>query len=187
MASAIRERRPVWVDDVASSHEINEVSRRDLLSRNRGAVLFVPFVRDGDCVGAISVSRTEPYRFSERQVALLKTFADQAVIAIENMRMFNETKEALEHADSAISEVLRVISSSPADVQPVLEAVAVRAAKICDASDARIALVEGDHIRHAAGFGDLPPTREHVPLERGAPIGRAVIDPGHRLHYGHPG
>jgi len=76
------------------------------------------------------------------------------VIAIENVRLFNETKEALEQ-QTAISEVLRVISSSPGDVQPVLEAVAERAAKICDALDARIFLEDGGKLRHAAGFGDM--------------------------------
>ena len=138
-------------------------------------VLGVPLLREGQPIGAIVVRWAEAGPIAKQQEELLHTFADQAAIAIENVRLFNETKEALEQ-QTAISEVLRVISSSPADVQPVLEAVAARAAKICDASDARIALVEGDHIRHAAGFGDLPPTREHIPLDRGAPIGRAVID-----------
>jgi signal transduction histidine kinase len=109
-----------------------------------------------------------------KQFALLQTFADQAVIAIENVRLFNETKEALEQ-QTAISEVLRVISDSPTDVQPVLEAVAVRAARICDATDARIFLVEGQSVRHTAGFGDVPKTLD-APLTRGSAVGRAVID-----------
>jgi signal transduction histidine kinase len=105
-------------------------------------------------------------------------FANQAVIAIENVRLFNETKEALEQ-QTAISEVLRVISDSPTDVKPVLETVAMRAAKICDASDARIWLVEGDAIRHAAGFGDIPITVETGdtrPIERSLLPGRAILD-----------
>jgi len=100
------------------------------------------------------------------------------VIAIENARLFNETKEALEQ-QTAISEVLRVISDSPTDVKPVLEAVAVRAAKICEASDARIWLVEGGFMRHVAGFGDVPmPVEldESLPLERGTVSGRAIVD-----------
>src|SRR5882672_11171164 len=84
--------------------------------------LAVPMLRDGQLIGAIAVSRTEPGAFAERHVELLKTFADQAVIAIENVRLFNETKEALEQ-QKAISEVLRVISSSPTNIQPVLDAV----------------------------------------------------------------
>ncbi|HEU4924241.1 MAG TPA: GAF domain-containing protein, partial [Burkholderiales bacterium] len=87
------------------------------------------------------------------------------------------TKEALEQ-QTAISEVLRVISSSPADVQPVLEAVAERAVRICQATDARIFLVEGDKLRYAAGVGDVPhpATGELRNLDRGLVMGRAVID-----------
>ena len=76
------------------------------------------------------------------------------MIAIENVRLFNETKEALEQ-QTAISEVLRVISSSPADVKPVLDAVAERAARICDAVDARIFLRGRRALQHVAGFGDV--------------------------------
>jgi signal transduction histidine kinase len=119
-AIAILERRPVRIDDVASSPELGELSRQDLLSRERRAVLLVPFVREGDCVGAISVSRNEPYPFSEKQVALLRTFADQAVIAIENARLFREIQEKsaqletvnrqLEIADKHKSEFLANMS-----------------------------------------------------------------------------
>jgi signal transduction histidine kinase len=139
------------------------------------SVLAVPVLRSGVPVGAIIVSRTQPGPFPADQVALLKTFADQAVIAIENVRLFNETREALEQ-QTAISEVLRVISSSPADVQPVLEAVAVRAARICDATDVRISLAEADELRHVAGFGDVPLTAERFALDRGSTSGRAVVD-----------
>jgi signal transduction histidine kinase len=99
------------------------------------------------------------------------------VIAIENVRLFNETKEALEQ-QTAISEVLRVISNSPADVSPVLQAVAERAMRICEATDARIYLVDGSQLRHAAGVGDVPSLEIGAlrPIERGFVMGRSVID-----------
>ncbi len=91
------------------------------------ASLAVPLIREGGAYGAIVLYRLEPRPFSPDQVAVVETFARQAAIAIDNVRLFNETKEGLEQ-QTAISEILRVISSSPDDVQPVLDIVAKRAA-----------------------------------------------------------
>ncbi|TAN53349.1 MAG: GAF domain-containing protein [Betaproteobacteria bacterium] len=137
----------------------------------------VPMLRDGEPLGAIAVGWTEPGLVSATQQELLKTFADQAVIAIENVRLFEETKSALEQ-QTAISEILRVISNSPTDVTPVLDAVVERAMRICESPDARIFLVEGDRLRHAAGRGDVRAVDigASLPLERGLVMGRAVID-----------
>ncbi len=102
--------------------------------------------------------------FTPAQIKLLETFADQAVIAIENVRLFNELKEALEQ-QTATSEILGVIASSPTDIQPVLDAVAENAARLCDASHAVIHRVDGDLLRRVAVFGGLSRDRsEQKPL-----------------------
>ncbi len=123
------------------------------------------------------VRRRRP--FTDKQVELLKTFADQAVIAIENVRLFNETKEALEQ-QTAISEILRVISSSPTDVQPVLEAIADARSRLCDCFRG----VDVPHRRrHAATAGverpDAGPRaqrRTRLPISRDSLSGRAVLE-----------
>ena len=173
---AALDKRIVQVEDLLNDPDFSpsEAHRAE----NARAVLSVPMLREGELIGVVTVWRREPRRFSDKQVALLKTFADQAVIAIENVRLFNETREALEQ-QTAISEILKVISDSPTDVKPVLDAVAVRAARICEASDARVFLVDGNNLRHLAGFGDVPfsiQPGESVSLSRGSVIGRAVVD-----------
>src|SRR5262249_10561595 len=80
--------------------------------------LSVPFMREGVAIGTIHLRRTEVAFFTERQVALLQTFANQAVIAIENARLFHETKDALER-QTATADILKVISSAPTDMQAV--------------------------------------------------------------------
>jgi len=174
---AILDRAVVNVADIFETEYSESVKERARKSGWR-AVLTVPLTRDDAAIGAIAVARKELGAFGDSYVTLLKTFADQAVIAIENVRLFNETKEALEQ-QTAISEVLRIISSSPTDVKPVLDAVAERAAKICEASDARIFLAEGDALRHVAGFGEMPVALkigETMPLSRDSVGGTAALD-----------
>ena len=118
-------------------------------------VLATPLLREGIPIGAIHIRRTEVRPFTEKQIKLLETFADQAVIAIENVRLFQELKESLEQ-QTATSEILGVIASSPTDIQPVLDVVAENAARLCEATDAQIRLVEGDGHRLVASFGTIP-------------------------------
>ena len=165
----------VAIPDVLEDPEY-EIETAALAAGFRSA-LAIPLMREGTPIGAIALGRSEPGLFADKQVTLLQTFADQAVIAIENVRLFNETKEALEQ-QIATSEILRVISQSPTDVQPVLDAVAERALNLCDAAQAGIFLVDEDRLRFAARFGNMltPEENDSFPLNRGLVVGRAVID-----------
>jgi GAF domain-containing protein len=136
--------------------------------------LAVPLRQQGELIGGLTTRRMEVRPFTPAQIKLLETFADQAVIAIENVRLFQELKEALEQ-QTATSEILGVIASSPTDIQPVLDAIADSAARLCDASDAQIFRVEDDILRHAASYGPMP-TVDQAAISRGIPFGRAVFD-----------
>ena len=114
------------------------------------------------------------------QIKLLETFADQAVIAIENVRLFQELKEALEQ-QTATSEILSVIASSPTDIQPVLDVVAENAARLCEAKDALIYRIDGDVLQRVAVYGSMPVPAASASVTRRNPVGRAVVD-GKTIH-----
>ena len=138
--------------------------------------MAVPLRQQGELIGALNARRTEVRPFTPAQIKLLETFADQAVIAIENVRLFQELKESLEQ-QTATSEILGVIASSPTDIQPVLDAVAENAARLCDATDAVIHRIDGDVLRLVANYGPLPGRRAgSVPINRDSIPGRAIID-----------
>src|SRR5262249_27429636 len=137
-------------------------------------ILFVPLRQQGELIGTLIARRTEVRPFTPAQIKLLETFADQAVIALENVRLFQELKESLEQ-QTATSEILGVIASSPTDVKPVLDTVAENAARLCEAGDAQIRLVEGDRTRLVASFGTLPAQPEFRPLSPLNPSGRAIL------------
>ena len=118
--------------------------------------LVVPLRQQGELIGDLTARRTEVRPFTPVQIKLLETFADQAVIAIENVRLFQELKESLEQ-QTATSEILGVIASSPTDIQPVLAVVAENAARVCDSVDAQIWRVEGDMARKVANYGIVSP------------------------------
>src|SRR5262245_42536193 len=148
-------------------------------ARQRGLVtrtiLAVPLLREGEPLGAILIRRVESRPFTDKQIALLKTFADQAIIAIENVRLFQELKESLEQ-QTATSEILGVIASSPTDIQPVLDVVAENAARLCEAKDAVIWRVDGDMLQRVAVCGPMPFADLRRPITRGDLTGRAVVD-----------
>ena len=154
-------------DELATQFPARRSSHRTFLA--------MPLLREGVPLGVIGIRRTEMKPFSETQIKLLETFADQAVIAIENVRLFQELTESLEQ-QTATSEILGVIASSPTDIQPVLDAVAATAARLCDASDALIDRVDGDVVEHVAVYGPMPVARSQRPLTGGTPAGRAIID-----------
>ncbi len=179
MGRAVIDGAPIQVNDLQNPPGGDfEQGRKLALRLGHRTTLAVPLLRGNQALGAILLRRREVRPFSGKQTALLGTFADQAAIAIENARLFNETKEGLLQ-QTAISEILRVISNSPTDVQPVLDVVAQRAAEICEASDARIFLVHEGQVRHVAGFGNVPITinvGEAMSLDRSTIAGRAIVD-----------
>jgi GAF domain-containing protein len=149
---AILRRSAQSADDVLADREY-QLSEAAQVAGWR-SVLSVPMLRAGEPIGAITVMRRRPMGFTDNQVALLKTFADQAVIAIENVRLFNETKEALEQ-QTATAEILRVISSTPTDVQPVFDAIVDSALRIFSGVSVGISIAEGDRLHYVALRGTV--------------------------------
>jgi GAF domain-containing protein len=173
---AIVDKKTIHVHDLAAEIETEypESKARQKVSGTR-TMLVTPLLREGVPIGTINIRRTEVRPFSEKQIKLLETFADQAVIAIENVRLFNELKESLEQ-QTATSEILGVIASSPTEIQPVMDTIAENAAKVCGANDAVIRRVEGNVLRTAAHYGPVPDVAAERPIDRKSPGGRAVVD-----------
>jgi signal transduction histidine kinase/HAMP domain-containing protein len=185
LPTALRTGTVVEIADVTHYGDLGGRMRNLWRSRGVNSVIMVPMRRDTAVVGAIGVSHPEVGAFSPGRIELLKTFADQAVIAIENVRLFKELEarnaaltESLEQ-QTATAEILRVISSSPTDVQPVLDAVAESAARLCGANDAIIMRVEGGLLRPVSHFGDVPiatSPSEGRPLTPRLLGGRAILE-----------
>jgi signal transduction histidine kinase len=174
---AVIEKRTVHVSDLQAETAEYPVGSRVARELGFHTAVATPLLRDGVPFGAIILRRLAIQPFTEQQLSLLHTFAAQAVIAIENVRLFNDARDALER-QTASSDILKVIATSPTDVQPVLDAIAETAARVCGASDAHVYRVDGDRLRQAAHFGPIPglDQGESLPLDRGSVIGRSIVD-----------
>jgi GAF domain-containing protein len=164
---AILNRDVIHIPDVELDPEYKVQNLAGTIGFRSG--LFVPMLQDGVPIGVILVGRSEPGPFSDNQIALLKTFADQAVIAIENVRLFKELQEknralteahgqvseALEQ-QTATSEILRVISAIHTDAQPVFDTIVQSAVRLCKAVSAAVFLTDGRMLYEPANYGDSP-------------------------------
>src|SRR4030095_7050777 len=151
------------------------------------SVVLVPLVRQGEILGVLGVGHRDVAAFSDRHVELLKTFADQAVIAIENVRLFTELQTsnrelttALE-TQTATSEILRVISQSPTDVQPVFDTIAENALRLCEATFSAVFRYDGELI-HLAALRNVTPKgaaairdMDPMPPRGGATAARSIL------------
>ena len=188
-ARSIRERAVVHSPDTLNDASVSEWVRRTAQVGGYRSGVVVPMLRMGASLGAIGVARSGPdgasRPFSDKEIALLQTFAEQAVIAIENVRLFQELEarnaeltESLEQ-QTATGEILQVIASSPTDLQPVMEAVAENAARVCGATNSGIFRLEGEHLRLMAQHGPLRRSMaigEAIPVSRGTIGGQVVHD-----------
>ncbi|MBR1092633.1 GAF domain-containing protein [Bradyrhizobium manausense] len=146
------------------------------------SLLIVPLMRSGQAIGLFILGRDRVGQFSPRQVELVQTFADQAVIAIENARLLDEIQAKTRDLTEALTyqtgsaNILNVIASSPTDVAPVLKAIVDSACEVCEAYDAAVLLRDGDDLRFSAHHGPIPIGLDKWPINRRWTAGRAFID-----------
>ena len=173
----IRERRTHHIPDLRAEPDLSALVRERVERLGSASLLYAPMLWEDRGLGSILVARSPPRPFSDREQALLQSFADQAAIAIENARLFRETQESLKQ-QTATSDILRVIASSPGDLRPVLDRLAETTCQLCGAYDALILLRESGDLRIAAHYGPIPLPTNFVkrPISRDWPPGRAVAD-----------
>ena len=178
-AIAIRERRVVHYPDGLAATDVPAPLRRIAEATRNFSIAFAPMLWEERGVGAIQVSRDPPNPFTDKELALLKTFADQAVIAIQNARLFNETKEALEQ-QTATAQVLKAISRTTFELDSVLDALIENATRLCKSDRGFVFIRAGDEYRPVASYGATPKQLEFMhsrPLtsSSGTLVGRAAL------------
>jgi signal transduction histidine kinase len=185
-AAAIRNRAPLNTVDAQTDPEWPDFAREAARRRGYRSLIVVPLLRHGDALGALAVNRREAGGFSDDEIALLQTFADQAVIAIENVRLFTELQSSNRELTTALdqqtatSEILRVISGSPTDVQPVFETIITNAVRLCGAFNGALYRVYGESLHVGAACDMSGPVWERWlttfprPLRDGAALSEAV-------------
>jgi GAF domain-containing protein len=179
--TAMVEGRTLQVADVAALDPAVHASTLALAQQHKWhASATAPMMREGEAIGCIVLRKPEPGLLSPRQIELLEAFAAQAVIALENTRLFSELKESLDY-QTATGEVLNVISRSTEDLQPVLDAMVGAAIRLCAGQTGGIAVRRSDAIRFLATVGQTPEFERHLlttsyPVDRSTAVGRVVLE-----------
>ena len=178
---AMRDRAPFNIADTQTDPGVTDTQRAAARARGFRSLVVVPLLHRDEAVGTIAVTRREPGGFTDEEIALLKTFADQAVIAIENVRLFTEL-EGRNRDLTATSEILRVISSSPTDVQPVFDTIVRSAVRLCDGLFGALHQFDGELLQQVAEHNFTPEaldeTRRVFPARptRALYSGRAILE-----------
>ncbi len=154
-STAILDHTMLDIPDVENAPDEMAAGKQNFLASGYRAVTIMPMMRGDAAIGALSVVRRELGRLSDKQIAVLKTFAAQAVIAIENARLLNELRQSLEQ-QTATADVLRIISSSPGELEPVFTAMLENALRICEAQFGILFRFDGEGFHVAAEVGASP-------------------------------
>ena len=178
---AVVERRTIHIHNLAAEDTEFPEGSQDARREGHRTTLASPLLREGTPIGAILIRRMEVRPFSKKQIALLESFAHQAVIAIENTRLLNELRQSLEQ-QTATADVLKVISSSPGDLEPVFQSMLVKAVQICEAKFGVLFRCYHDSEFHAVAWVGVTPgyekslqKRQSFRPDADAPLGRLLL------------